>query len=162
MSEHQELMAELRAIRAALERAGGTGPAVADSATYSSARKGMDSWIATHLMQPQPMVNHTFVEKVGELIAGMYHDLNHGPRALWDQRPWQTPQIVTAMMQIGTDGRCVVNVWHGPRKDCTMVSRNQRDLVSKDLPLVLREAREFLNLREADPSAELQSSSVNR
>ena len=162
MSEHQELMAELRAIRAALERAGGTGPAVADSATHSSARKGMDSWIATHLMQPQPMVNHTFFEKVGELIAGMYDDLNHGPRALWDQRPWHTPQIVTAMLQIGADGRCLVNVWHGPRKDCTLLSCTQQELVRKDLRLVLREAREFLNLREADPLAELQSSSVSR
>lgn len=168
MSEHQELMAELRAIRAALERAGGTGPAVADSATYSPARKVVDEWISKHLVADQPMVERTFVGKVGELLAGMYDDFEVGPRAMWGSMrpshldPWHKPHIVTAMLQIGTDGRCLVNVWHGPRRDCMMVSRNQRDLVSKDLPLVLREAREFLRLREADPLAELQSSSVSR
>jgi hypothetical protein len=163
MSEHQELMAELRLIRTVLERAGGTGLAVADSATYSSARKVVDEWISKNLVADRSMVNRTFVGKVGELLAGMYDDFERGPRAMWGSlNPWHNQHIVTAMLQMGTDGRCFLNVWHGPRKDCVMVSRNQHDLVRKDLPLVLREAREFLNLREADPSAELQSSSVNR
>jgi hypothetical protein len=168
MSEHQELMAELRAIRTALERAGGTGLAVADSATYSPARKVVDEWISKHLVADAPMANRTFVGSVGELIAGMYDDFEVGPRAMWGSMrtshldPWSKPHIVTAMLQMGTDGRCLVNVWHGPRKDCTIVSRNQHDLVRKDLRLVLREARAFLKLREADPLAELQPSSVSR
>jgi hypothetical protein len=168
MSEHQELMAELRAIRAALERAGGTAPTVADSATYSPARKVVDEWMSKHLVADQLMVNGHFVGRVGELLDGMYDDFEVGPRAMWGAMrpshldPWHKPHIVTAMLQIGTDGRCLVNVWHGPRKDCTMVSRNEHDLVSKDLPLVLREAREFLRLPDGEPLAGPQPSSVSR
>jgi hypothetical protein len=149
-------------------------------AAVASGTSGSPDWLAESVIAafrrinaasgkpavPTVRVADDFIAAVDGLIKARYEDLKRGPGALWAEgrKPGEEFRMVTALMCIGPDGRAIVDVWHGPNKDCNFSPAKLAHLSNKTLPVLLGEAEEFLGLAlqtcPAPPPA--QSSEVNR
>lgn len=71
-----------------------------------------------------------------------------GPDDVW-ARAGKPGKVVTALLRIGPDGQCALDVWHQGRPDCTFALMTPEKLQQRALPQVLAEARQFLGLDQA-------------
>lgn len=99
----------------------------------------------------EPSFHTSFQSRFSAWLQDQYaqgHLTGSGPDDVW-RAVGQPGAVVTALLRIGPDGRCALDVWHAGNWDCTFALMTPEKLQQRALPDVLAEARKFLGLDQA-------------
>jgi hypothetical protein len=101
--------------------------------------------------QSEPSFHTSFQRRFSAWLQDQYaqgHLTGSGPDDVW-RSLGQPGGVVTALLRIGPDGQCALDVFHGGNLHATCALMTPEKLQQRALPDVLAEARQFLGLDQA-------------